>query len=187
MALLSPILLQKYGRKSIFMCGFLFWCLSNIIIFQIFDENVDCEKCSYKTTIHSLLYISLSIFVIVRTFCLSPVQWVYFAETLPPRALGIATGVYWLTKFFVFYYSYYLALASSKEHHNPTEFIHLVSFVFFFYSWSCIVGYFIILVFVQETKDLTNDKIKKVYENQYYDTISNTLPNSPHRKFWYRY
>ena len=89
LAFFSPLILQKYGRKSIFMCGFLFWCLSNIIIFQILDEDIDCNKCSYKTTINSLLYISLSTFVIVHAFCFSPVLWVYLAETLPPRALGI--------------------------------------------------------------------------------------------------
>ena len=89
---------------------------------------------------------------------------------------NIATWVYWLTKFSIFYSSYYIVLASTEGYHAPTEFTEYVSFVFFFYSWTCIVGYFIILVFVQETKDLTKATIRKVYDNRYYDTISKTLP-----------
>ena len=160
------------------MWGFLFWCLSNVLIFEMFDEDINCDNCPYIITIRSLLITSTCIFVIVYSFCLSPVFWVYLAETLPPRALGIATWVHWLTKFSVFYSSYFLVLASTDWYHAPTEFNISVSFMFFLYNWFCIVGYFVILVFVQETKGLTKKKIKKVYDEQCYDTIARSLLKS---------
>ena len=34
------------------------------------------------------------------------------------------------------------------------------------------IGYFIVLVFVQETKDMTKATIRKVYEDEFYDTMT---------------
>ena len=160
------------------MWGFLFWCLSNVLIFEMFDEDINCDNCPYIITIRSLLITSTCIFVIVYSFCLSPVFWVYLAETLPPRALGIATWVHWLTKFFVFYIPHLIVQVSTDERHAPTQYNMYLSSMFFFYSWFCILGYFIVLVFVQETKDMTKDSIKKVYEDAYYDTMTRSVLRS---------
>ena len=178
LTLFSVLILQKYGRKSILMVGFLFWCLCNTIIFQMFDQDVNIKMDLYIATIRWLLYTSIFVFVVIHAFCLSPVLWVYLAETLPPRALGIAAWVHWLTKFFVFYIPYLLVQINTDERHLPTQYNMYLSSMFFFYSWFCIIGYFIVLVFVQETKDMTKNSIKKVYEDEYYDTMTRSILKS---------
>ena len=40
------------------------------------------------------------------------------------------------------------------------------------------IGYFIVLVFVQETKDMTKATIRKVYEDEYYDTMTRSILKS---------
>ena len=102
--------------------------------------------------------------------------WVYLAETMPPRALGIAMFWRWFINGFLILLEWALAhfknIAYGEKSYDQT-----ISVYFFFYSGVSIWGYFIVLVFVQETKDLGSNVYKSLYRTRSNETSmsSNTL------------
>mmetsp|Transcript_3472 Transcript_3472/g.2936 ORF Transcript_3472/g.2936 Transcript_3472/m.2936 type:complete len:111 (+) Transcript_3472:1141-1473(+) len=107
---------------------------------------------------------------------IGPMIWVYSAETLTEKGMCLASGVNWL----MYTVTITLPLFPSLISKNPyqDELYHLHSGMFFFsFSGLSILFFFLFIVFVLETKGLTDYKITKLFKSKRYHSLSNKMNN----------
>ena len=86
-SLITLYILNFYGRKSLILAGFLSACFCNCILFQLSGEKDDTNDATYLKT---LTIIIIAFFYLSYVMTVGTTAWIYMAETLPRRALGIA-------------------------------------------------------------------------------------------------
>lgn len=163
--------LQMYGRKGLLMNGYLIAWLWNWIIFQMFDEDIEENQKDYDTLIIVFGTTIIIVFIISFSVFLGSTTWVYMAETLPRRAFGIAWAWHWSMNLLIYQFPYIFEKAVSFTRDNDPKYYKSLSLSFFLYSGLCMAGFFIVLVFVQETKGVDRIKIQKLYDSKHYDTM----------------
>ena len=161
-------MIQNRGRKILLMDGYLIACFWNCIIFQVYDKEMhDDGEDPYIVTIKVLGIAIIIVFIISYSLYIGSTTWVYMAETLPPRAMGIAVWVHWIVNFIIYYTPWMLIEAKHFDDIEHNHFDEYVSIFFFIFSGCWVAGFFIVLVFLQETKELGEDIKKTIYTDSY--------------------
>ena len=150
-SLANLYLLQVYGRKSLILAGFLLACLCNCLLFQLTNDELDDEEKEYRTYVRVLAIITITIYYLSYITTIGTTTWVYLAETLPRKALGIALCCYYIVVTIIVYIPDFL-IRVVHVLDDYGEFDQSVAILFLFFSCFCIWGNFIVLVFAQETK-----------------------------------
>lgn len=130
--------MDKLGRKLILFVGNLFCMIFlTILSFTIKSENYSLAKWII------LLYIF--------SFAISygPVTWIYLAEILPPKGIGIAVSASWITTILVGLGFPILKNPSILDTHG----------VFLLFAFCCFICGLFIIFFVKETSGKTPAEI----------------------------
>lgn len=132
------------------------------LMFSIYPEALYAERAeddneNFKYDV--LLTMLITWFVLGYAITLGPISWLYLAEIMTEIGMGLAVAINWLI---VIWISFLPTIANSVDPSNG-EFNHqtdMSPFFFIFGGW-CIVSFFLINLFVKETKDLDPKQIVK--------------------------
>lgn len=109
-----------------------------------------------STAQHALVIIGMYLFGIAYSPGEGPVPFVYSAESMPlynrDFGMGIVTSVNWFWNFFI---------AITWPRFNTA---FTTSGAFGWYAAWCVIGWWMILLFVPETKDLTLEELDQVFQ-----------------------
>lgn len=155
---------QKFGRKTLLLAGYLCSWLWNWILFGLFEENPNKSESTYEKYVISLSAVTVITFIITFGLSVGPTSWVYLSETLPGRALGIATWWLWTTNAIIQYLPdfFYRVLNTIDNYYT---FDDSIAILFFFFSGFWVLGYFLVMVFVQETKGIYPEYMSGDYDS----------------------
>ena len=106
-------------------------------------------------------------YVISFALTIGPICWIYLAEIMTEKGMGIAVSLNWLIVIFI---SYLPSLAKTNDPDKRDSEKDLTPF-FFVFSGFCIMGFFLISLFVKETFGLTLLEIRTLYKNEEYDPL----------------
>jgi hypothetical protein len=159
-----------FKRKPMFMYGFLVCCACHTLLFQIFDaDRVTSERI--PTSYHSIMAVSIiAIYFIAFTLTFGSLTWIYSAEILNPKGMGIAVAVNWTTNAIIFFLPNLLWRFNPNSDESETLDQH-ISLFFFLLSGMCLLSFFWVLVFFREVKDIHRDKIHKVFGKSFYHKL----------------
>ena len=173
--LLSLKLLKKIGRTPLLMWGYLVSVLWSGIMFELNDDIKKRKQDSYEVKFYPFSNILITIFILVfmisYSLTIGTTTWVYIAETMPPRALGIAMCFRWWTNALLLLSEWIYAQAWHKAY-GENSYQSYIAFFFLFYGGIWIWGYFMVLVYVQETRKLSLQKLKNLYQSSSDDSLS---------------
>ena len=170
-SIVSLYLVTIFGRKGLLMFGLLSICCWNTLLFQVFDDDqLESDKNdAYSISLNVMVILILIVFTMSFYFGIASVSWIYVAETLTPKGLAIAI----LFRLFVNIVVTTLPfLALGLSHYDPeASFIKYMGGFFFMYAGWWLINYFLILVFLKETKELTEHKLRSIYGSGRLGTI----------------
>ena len=146
--------IQLYGRKSLMLAGYLISCLCNCILFQLSEDEFGYGDQGYNTYVKVLAVIIISIFYLSYVMTVGTTTWIYIAETLPQRALGISYCLYHIILTIILYLPDFLVRVV-KIVDDYDKFYQSVAILFLFFSAFSMWAYFIVLIFAPETKGLS--------------------------------
>ena len=146
--------LQVYGRKSLLLAGYLISWLCNWILFQLSEDEFGSGSQGYNAYTKSLAVIIITIFYLSYVMTVGTTTWIYVAETLPQRALGISYCFYHIILAIILYLPDFLVRVV-KIVDDYDKFYKSVAILFLFFSAFSIWAYFIVLIFAPETKGLS--------------------------------
>lgn len=81
--------LKVFGRKSLMLAGYLVACLCNCVLTEVYDFKEDDEN--NHAVVMFITIFTMIIFMVGYGLTIGSAAWVFMAETLPVRALGIVT------------------------------------------------------------------------------------------------
>ena len=136
-SLANLYLLQVYGRKSLILAGFLSACLCNCLLFQLSNNELDDENQGYRTYVRVLVIATITFYYLSFVVTVGNATWVYLAETLPRRALGIALCCYFIVISIIDYIPDFL-IRGIGVIDDYEEFDESVAILFLFFSAFCI-------------------------------------------------
>ena len=159
----SLYLVTIFGRKGLLMFGLLSVCCWNTLLFQVFDDDrleSDIDN-RYSIFINVMVILIMIIYTMGFYFGIASVSWIYVTETMTPKGLAIAILFRLLVNIVVTTLPF---LALNLSHYNPeASFIKYLGGFFFMYAGWWLINYFLLLVFLKETKELTEHKLKIIY------------------------
>jgi preprotein translocase subunit SecY len=108
-------------------------------------------------------------FVIAFASTIGPICWIYLAEIMTEKGMSIAVSLNWMV---VILMSYLPTLAKQFNHDPDESNQRDLSIFFFLFSGFCIAGFFLISLYVKETKGLNPLEIMTLYKNKEYDPLT---------------
>ena len=93
----------------------------------------------------------ITIFIISFSLTLGTTKWMYTAEVLNDKEMGIAIYCHWVTNFLINCLPKIAALLDKSHSIEESIYVHTVIF-FFLYSGVCLSGFFFTIVFVKKSK-----------------------------------
>jgi MFS family permease len=148
----SGPLIKKFGRKSILIVG-TFLCALSEIILGVMSVINHTEKSMALTY---LIIIMIFIYYIFFSLSLGPIVWIYNADILPEKGLGIATFFNWIGSFTVS-----LLFPVLLKGLGANGF----ACMFFIFAGFCILGMIFMIIFMIETKGLSAAEIENAFMN----------------------
>mmetsp|Transcript_20878 Transcript_20878/g.23618 ORF Transcript_20878/g.23618 Transcript_20878/m.23618 type:complete len:486 (-) Transcript_20878:490-1947(-) len=135
----SVPLLHHFGRKPLLIMGFFFMTIFQALV-GVF-EALDTFAIGQKLFIIG--------YICFFEFSIGPILWLYNAEILPTKAVGIATLLNWLVSML------YTMTTQSM--------LNAISYgTFFIFTGFCVFGLFFVSTFVPETKGKTPEEIDRM-------------------------
>ena len=135
-SLITLYIVNFYGRKSLILAGFLTACFCNCILFQLSDDRND-NNDAFETYLTTLTITIIVFFYLSYVMTVGTTAWIYMAETLPRRALGIALCCYYILSGLIIYLPDFL-VRIVKVIDNYNELYQSIVVLFLFFSGSCI-------------------------------------------------
>lgn len=144
--------IDTFGRRNLLLFTFPFMALFQFIM-------VVAVALPDVTQKRALAIVGMYLFGIAYSPGEGPVPFVYSAESMPlynrDYGMGIVTAINWLFNFIVSFT--WPSMKDSKEGLGPSG-------AFAWYGVWCLIGWWLILLFVPETKDLTLEELDQVFE-----------------------
>jgi MFS family permease len=141
--------IDTFGRRNLLLATFPFMAFFQIVMVIAFALP---DSSSAQ---HILVILGMYLFGVAYSPGEGPVPFVYSAESMPlynrDFGMGIVTSINWFWNFFI----------SITWPKFSTAFT--VSGAFGWYAAWCVIGWFLILFFVPETKDLTLEQLDQVF------------------------
>jgi MFS family permease len=142
--------IDSFGRRNLLLATFPFMAFFQVIMVIAFS-------LPQKSVAQNVLVIlGMYLFGVAYSPGEGPVPFVYSAESMPlynrDWGMGIVTSINWFWNFFI-----------SITWPNFSETFGIAG-AFGWYAGWCVIGWFLILLFVPETKDLTLEELDQVFE-----------------------
>ena len=162
----SLYLLQRLGRKQLLLIGQLMMWGANCLLFQIFNQKNMEVTHAYTDTISLIIIALIVMFLISFAITIGPIWWIFLVEIMTEIGVGIAVSVNWIVVIIVSF----LPLIVNCGENEITDWD--ISGFFFIFSGMWIVGFFLISLFVKETKDMSPFQIMTLYKENEYNPLS---------------
>ncbi|KAJ4299822.1 hypothetical protein N0V90_005068 [Kalmusia sp. IMI 367209] len=150
--------IDTFGRRNLLLSTFPFMALFQLIMVIAFA----LPKESSAQPV--LVILGMYLFGVAYSPGEGPVPFVYSAESMPlynrDFGMGIVTSVNWFWNFFI-------SITWPKFSRAFT-----VSGAFGWYAAWCVIGFFMILFFVPETKDMTLEELDQVFDHNTKDHMN---------------
>ncbi|KAF2202978.1 hypothetical protein GQ43DRAFT_390975 [Delitschia confertaspora ATCC 74209] len=144
--------IDSFGRRNLLLSTFPFMALFQVFMVIAFGLNAK----THATTQKALVILGMYLFGIAYSPGEGPVPFVYSAESMPlynrDFGMGIVTSINWFWNFFIG-----LTLPPFIHKFKPSG-------AFGWYAAWCVIGWWMILFFVPETKVLTLEQLDQVFE-----------------------
>jgi len=141
--------IDSFGRRNLLLSTFPFMAISQIILVIAFSLKAGSKAQS------ALVILGMYLFGIFYSPGEGPVPFVYSAESMPlynrDFGMGLVTSVNWFWNFFI-------SITWPKFSSAFT-----IAGAFGWYAAWCVIGWWMILLFVRETKDLTLEQLDQVF------------------------
>jgi hypothetical protein len=155
--------IDTFGRRNLLLFTFPFMAIFQFIM-------VIAVSLPDGTPRRALAIVGMYLFGIAYSPGEGPVPFVYSAESMPlynrDYGMGIVTAINWLFNFIVSFT--WPSMSNSDKGMGPSG-------AFAWYETWCIIGWWMILLFVPETKDLTLEELDQVFERSTRDYIEHGL------------
>ncbi|PVI05411.1 hypothetical protein DM02DRAFT_725112 [Periconia macrospinosa] len=142
--------IDTFGRRNLLLFTFPFMAVFQIVMVVAF------KLPNHSPAQPILVIIGMYLFGVAYSPGEGPVPFVYSAESMPlynrDWGMGIVTSINW-------FWNWFIGITWPKF---STAFT--VSGAFGWYAAWCVIGWFLILFFVPETKDLTLEQLDQVFE-----------------------
>jgi MFS family permease len=150
--------IDSFGRRNLLLSTFPFMALFQIIMVVAFALP------GQSSAQHVLVILGMYLFGVAYSAGEGPVPFVYSAESMPlynrDFGMGIVTSVNWFWNFFI----------SITWPKFSAAFGY--SGAFGWYAAWCVLGFFMILFLVPETKDMTLEELDQVFEHHTMDYVN---------------
>ncbi|KAJ4352206.1 uncharacterized protein N0V89_007553 [Didymosphaeria variabile] len=149
--------IDSFGRRNLLLSTFPFMALFQIIMVIAF------KLPGQSSAQHVLVILGMYLFGVAYSPGEGPVPFVYSAESMPlynrDFGMGIVTSVNWFWNFFISitWPKFSSAFGTSGA--------------FGWYAAWCVVGFFMILFLVPETKDMTLEELDQVFDHHTMDYV----------------
>jgi MFS family permease len=155
--------IDTFGRRNLLLFTFPFMALFQFVTaIAVALPKGDAQR--------ALAIVGMYLFGIAYSPGEGPVPFVYSAESMPlynrDYGMGIVTAINWLFNFIVSFT--WPSMKDSKDGMGPSG-------AFAWYGVWCLIGWWLILLFVPETKDLTLEELDQVFETSTRDYIKHGL------------
>mmetsp|Transcript_14668 Transcript_14668/g.27190 ORF Transcript_14668/g.27190 Transcript_14668/m.27190 type:complete len:315 (+) Transcript_14668:450-1394(+) len=127
-----PVLVEKFGRKTILVWGFVGMAICNIIVG--FCSSVDANPWVFVGF--------MLVFLVCFELSIGTVFWVYCSETMIDKSLGIAAAINWVAGAVVVGTLLFLISPDSLG----------ISGTFYLYGGLCVFAWVFLVLFVPESK-----------------------------------
>jgi hypothetical protein len=155
--------IDTFGRRNLLLFTFPFMAIFQFIM-------VIAVSLPDGTPRRALAIMGMYLFGIAYSPGEGPVPFVYSAESMPlynrDYGMGIVTAINWLFNFIVSFT--WPSMSNSDKGFGPSG-------AFAWYAVWCLIGWWLILLFVPETKDLTLEELDQVFEKPTKDYIKHGL------------
>ncbi|KAF7679855.1 general substrate transporter [Alternaria burnsii] len=155
--------IDTFGRRNLLLFTFPFMAIFQCIM-------VIAVSLPDGTPRRALAIVGMYLFGIAYSPGEGPVPFVYSAESMPlynrDYGMGIVTAINWLFNFIVSFT--WPSMSNSDKGFGPSG-------AFAWYAVWCLIGWWLILLFVPETKDLTLEELDQVFEKPTKDYIKHGL------------
>jgi sugar porter (SP) family MFS transporter len=155
--------IDTFGRRNLLLFTFPFMALFQfLMVVAVSLPNGNSRR--------ALVIVGMYLFGIAYSPGEGPVPFVYSAESMPlynrDYGMGIVTAINWLFNFIVSFS--WPSMSSSQKGMGPAG-------AFAWYGTWCIVGWWLVLLFVPETKDLTLEELDQVFHKSTHEYVRHGL------------
>lgn len=169
--LLAMILLCLYGRKRLMLNGLLMMCMSNSVIFLLYPEKIEQVEAKHGESGSQYYDVAflfwIIIFIISFAITLGPISWLYLAEIMTELGMGISVAMNWLVVIIVSFLPSLARTVTNEKDKSITA--QDLSFFFFAFSGWWMLGFFLVSLFLKETRGKNPKKIMQLYSNRAYN------------------
>ena len=113
---------------------------------------------------------TISIFVVTFSLTLGTTSWVYATEILTEKGMGIAIFCHFLFNFLINYLPDLVLTIENRD--SEYYYDRDIAVSFFLFSGMCIIAFFVLTVFLKETKNKSRSQVKHLYDNKLFDTLT---------------
>ena len=152
------------------LIGQLLLCGCNCLLYHIINDLDKDPENLYEIIIKYLVVTLIFVFLFSFTIAIGPICWIFLAEIMTEVGMGLAVAANWTIITTISLYPVFgpNLPQSNKENLVKKDF----SYLFFVFCGSWILAFFLISLFVKETKDMTPYQIMKLYWEVDYDAIT---------------
>ena len=137
------------------LVSFLITWACNWWLFQVFDYKDEQGDDDITNTVLTVItYFAIGVFIICFGVALGLVTWVYTTEILTEKGMSISTCIHWVIYAIVFYLPNVGISITEGDDKANIDFRKSIGLFFFFFSRASLWGFFLVLVFIRESKGL---------------------------------
>lgn len=167
---LSLIFTIYFKRKPMFMVGFLICWLWNTLLFQIFNADEVSGEVNLTSYYNVLAVAIIAIYLLTFSLTFGSLTWIYSAEILTPKGMGIAVSVNWMTNVFIYFLPN--IIWNFDPSLNREDWVDQdIGLFFFLFSGMCLLSFFWVLVLFREVKDIPRDSIYQLFDKTFYNKL----------------
>lgn len=161
--LFSLVTLHHTGRKFNLFAGFLISCGCNCILFQFFmDESGEEVRNAYEFLLNWVIIFTMILFIVSYSVFLGSVSWVYVSDILPAKGVAMVSMLHWISNLLINDFPT-MVISITESFESEVEFDEFVSGFFFLFGGTSLLGVFIVMLKVKETKNLSFESIVRLH------------------------
>ena len=137
------------------------------MLFQIFKQKISDIEI-YETAIQVLIFLLIILFILSFATTIGPICWIFLVEIMTEIGVGIAVSANWIIIICVSILPSFNIWWLPKDSNECDKDL---SVFFFAFSGTWMVGFFLITLFVKETKDMSPYQIMMLYKEKEYNPL----------------
>ena len=140
--------------------------LCSLLFLLTFPEKKFSEK--FPPLLSQVIFGWVILYIISFAMTIGPICWIYLTEIMTEKGMGIAVAINW---FLVIIMSYLTSFFNLFGEDTPKNRQINFSIIFFAFSGFCMIGFFLIFMYIRETSTLLLHEIQVLYKNHQYNPM----------------